>query len=372
AAAYILTQGIDRKSILVAVVPVVIAISILVGYQFGLHVTIGVPVLYNRGFDPILETATGFSQILVMFLDRVFIAILYLGLFLLPLALIATVYSWRVASHTRRRLFMLMTVALFATVIGGLVRADRIMPLSGNILFDIGLGPALLRDVYLLGLPHLPRAPRVFWLAVTAASIIGGVLAIQHVGAVAFHVIKKTITRERINDVFPAMLTLVACILYLALIAVTGYLDRYLLFILPLFMVGMMATGLQTSRLIVGVASLLLLPYGVFSVGATHDYLLWNRARWNALHYLMEDGVSHHDIDGGFEFNGWYSYDPAYRHLPGKSWWWVHNDEYVLSFGPLEGYRAVERHSYQQWIPFRTGNIFVLRRIAEHERLTVK
>jgi hypothetical protein len=32
----------------------------------------------------------------------------------------------------------------------------------------------------------------------------------------------------------------------------------------------------------------ILLIYGGFSIAATHDYLSWNRVRWEALNNLME------------------------------------------------------------------------------------
>lgn len=44
----------------------------------------------------------------------------------------------------------------------------------------------------------------------------------------------------------------------------------------------------------------------------------------------MGQGVKLTEIDGGFEFNGWYLYDAAYKSTPPKSWWWVHQDTYMV------------------------------------------
>ena len=58
----------------------------------------------------------------------------------------------------------------------------------------------------------------------------------------------------------------------------------------------------------------MVLPSGILTIGATHDYLSWNRVRWQALHNLMQEPqISPNDIDGGFEFNGWYLYDYKYK-----------------------------------------------------------
>jgi len=100
---------------------------------------------------------------------------------------------------------------------------------------------------------------------------------------------------------------------------------------------------------------------GTFSLAATHDYLSWNRARWKALNHLVhEKHISPRSIDGGFEFNGWHNYDPQYRYQAGKSWWWVHQDDYIISFGPITGYQKVETYHYSRWLPGGKGKIFIL------------
>jgi hypothetical protein len=110
----------------------------------------------------------------------------------------------------------------------------------------------------------------------------------------------------------------------------------------------------------------LILIYGAFTLASAHDYLAWNRARWHALADLMEkERISYRNIDGGFEFNGWYAYDAKYRERSPKSWWWVDGDDYVISFGPISGYVEMRRYPFQRWIPFGQGNIFVLKRLRE-------
>jgi len=93
------------------------------------------------------------------------------------------------------------------------------------------------------------------------------------------------------------------------------------------------------------ICALVVFLYSVFTVGATHDYLSWNRTRWKASDYLMSEAcISHRYIDGGFEFNGWYGYDSKYKKSDGKSWWWVDKDDYVISFGPIIGYDEIKRY----------------------------
>ena len=69
----------------------------------------------------------------------------------------------------------------------------------------------------------------------------------------------------------------------------------------------------------------------------------WNRVRWVALNDLTERRhISVYDIDGGFEFNGLYMYDPDYQYDLRKSWWWVRGDMYKIGFGSIAGYTIIE------------------------------
>ena len=105
----------------------------------------------------------------------------------------------------------------------------------------------------------------------------------------------------------------------------------------------------------------LLLLLAVFSTSATHDYLSWNRARWDALDFLVhEQGVSPHRIDGGFEFNGWH-FDPGSETRP-KRRWWVHDDTYMVAFGPVRGYESIKRFVYDRWLSMDEGSILILKR----------
>ncbi len=96
----------------------------------------------------------------------------------------------------------------------------------------------------------------------------------------------------------------------------------------------------------------MVLLYGGFTIGATHDYLSWNRLRCQALRDLMrEEQVSPSQIDGGFEFNGWYLYRDDYddwNDEPDKSWYWVDKDDYVVAFKPITGYKEIKRYSFSK------------------------
>ena len=102
--------------------------------------------------------------------------------------------------------------------------------------------------------------------------------------------------------------------------------------------------------------ALSLFAMALFVVAATHDYLSFNRARWTALERVMRDyAVGPESVDGGFEFNGWYSYDPAYVARPSRSWWWVTGDDFLVGTRLREGYTALRIDPVTRWLPWGRG-----------------
>lgn len=147
--------------------------------------------------------------------------------------------------------------------------------------------------------------------------------------------------------------------------------DRYLLFLMPLAVAIIillvrdagLGNAVYPFRLL---ASASLILYAAFAIAGTHDYMSWNRARWQGLNDLeREQHVSADDIDdidGGYEFNSWYLYDSRYQGTPGKSGWYVFGDDYMVTFGPVTQYTELKRYPFRRWLPPSQGNILVLRR----------
>jgi hypothetical protein len=119
--------------------------------------------------------------------------------------------------------------------------------------------------------------------------------------------------------------------------------------------------GQRGAALVTGVAALV--SMAVFSIGATHDYLAVNRARWVALGDTMRRyHVGPERIDGGFEFNAWYLYDDNYVSRPDKSWYWVIGDDYVVQPSLRPGYEKLAEYPVSWWLPWHGGQVVVQRR----------
>jgi hypothetical protein len=94
----------------------------------------------------------------------------------------------------------------------------------------------------------------------------------------------------------------------------------------------------------------------------TRDHLEWNRTRWAATSDLLASGIPRTSIDGGYEFNGWLGYDAAYQAKPGRSPWWVVDDEYTIASGPMPGFAVHRTYTFRRLLTGQNSTILVLRR----------
>ena len=173
-----------------------------------------------------------------------------------------------------------------------------------------------------------------------------------------------------VPEIWPVTLWLIlAQLLFFGSIGLGLWFDRYLLLFIPLLgaLIALHSPKVDFAALrkVKITGAVLLTLFGLFAVLATHDYLAWNRARWEALDKLeVEQKVNAYVVDGGYEYNGWYLYDRNYRPRLGVSWWFVQGDDYLASLEPLPGYDPLFSVSYQRYLPWGQGQVYILKRQA--------
>lgn len=310
---------------------------------------------------------------------------LYLGLFSLPFLLLLFGQLFRSLGPRVRALVLVLWTLVFAVL---WPRLDSIaLPQIPNVLNYYGLGPLTLRDTFLLNqnLPERTWVVDIFWFASSLFGLFGALLILtilvrrlpryaRHLSTLpsCLFMVKNGLA---VNIALPVALASGVC-LYVLMLTVFGasaiedvlLFDRYLLPVYPLLMVLVWSLrprspAFRIEPVSLLLAALLMLLFGVMSVAASHDYLAWNRARWQALNDLMVvDRVSPRRIDGGYEFNGWYNYSANYRSDPKRSYWWVDSDEFIVASGKLDGYHEVKRFPFHRFLPFNGGKIVVLRK----------
>ncbi|MBI5505632.1 MAG: glycosyltransferase family 39 protein, partial [Deltaproteobacteria bacterium] len=212
-----------------------------------------------------------------------------------------------------------------------------------NVLYDLGVGCVTLRDQFFLAMNDLPRAGPALRLPATALSIASASLLVARWSSLL--VGEHASAAKRLGDPVKVFVLLAFAASFVGSLAQAAYyFDRYLIAIAPL---GLAAAVAARPRWRSSIASgSLTALMALFSIAGTHDWMEWNRARWDLLQSLEARGVQATSIDGGMEYNAerlaarlrTSPSDAAVR--PGqppsvKSWWWVVDDEWIVSFGTL-------------------------------------
>lgn len=243
--------------------------------------------------------------------------------------------GWRAAG------FGLLWIGFPSLILAGVVNPP--LPVPGNVLFNLGIGPLLFKDAYILGLNRPPGlAPAGFWAVILTA--VPGMIYLVIRGA---GLIRRLASGEWVDLV--AATALMTSLVYLAVITWTGYHDRYLIpvILLTLIWVGRdhpAEPGPDPGLGAKAAAGVVLGLMAAFTMIGSHDLLAVRRAALEAQKVVMTElRVAPCDFDGGFEHNGYYCHRPDYQPRPGTAWWWVARERYLIGLGPLEGYRVIRK-----------------------------
>ena len=373
AVAYLNKKGYGLANFAKATIPILFGALLHVAYQYW---------LLNTGRTPLLSGHSSIQNLIIPSMmvvgKQLIFTFMYVGFFVLPFVAALLTFKPSGTTTKRRKGIWVGLIALAISLFGVLWWNDGVMPLSENILVSSGLGPLTLRDTFNLQLnfPSIPESVNTFWKVITVLSVLAACTAIYYLGLAtqqAYSEFRQSKSRSR--TWLYVLLTGTAAAYLAILLAVSGsfpVFDRYLLLFLPIVIL-IIATIKFEERLPVSAARVIfsvafIIFYAGFSVAATHDYLAWNRTRWVASHDLINEGkVRPNQIDGGYEFNGWYLYDAKYKTKPEKSGWWVDDDEYTITSGPLPGYFEVKKYPFTRWLLGSESNVYVLRRIPKNE-----
>ena len=368
--AYIINKGINIRNIIKGFSFSLLGLFLQISYQKWLQLIEGTPALYGKQASNIFNIIfTNLGDALLNIGYRSPIALIYLGLFIFPLLMILFLMKLKEFNYKDKILTIFSLSTLSMVLIGLLIFKHKRMPLSNNVLNDFGLGPLTLRGGSYMSHLMVPTALEVFWKILTVIGVIGAVMLILYLFWV-FWQFYSDFKQSRFNNNWLTIFIIAAGLIYFLPLGIGGFFDRYLIFLVPLSLMLISVStinrsNVQMSPILVYSGSFILLLWGLFTVGVTHDYLSWNRTRWQALNSLVKEyQVPPNSIDGGFEFNGWYLYQPKYQKTPNKSWWWVDQDDYIISFGPLAKYEEIKRYSFSKWLPFGPENILVLQKIS--------
>jgi len=320
-------------------------------------------------------------------LQLLYIIVVYAGLFTLPALIVyqKNYFVKFIKSKSSQQETIFTGFAAFTIT----AMAFNRLPWLGNILTTAGLGPLTLKDTYLMGInyPVQSRYNVIIWIALT----IFGSISFPCLLLLIFRSInpfqnntkklfvkssesEKEVYTPSINTLSPSKSWFLTALLisisaYTLILIMGSPFDRYLLPLYPLILIlASLPYPNQANLNLIGspgkvIILLMICFYAYFGIASTHDYLSWNRARWQALNNLTNvQKILPKQIDGGYEFNGWYLADRNYKQKDQKSYWWVDDDEYIVASGPLSGYQEIARYPFKRWLPVAEKPILTLKR----------
>ncbi len=349
------------------VLAVLLTVIPWLGWEVVLSLTGSTPITQHQVLAGIFGRAQqkGLPDYLAFLAFQLFpVALGYVAFLLAPLLMLQLAAHWRNPSVRRVVVGYGVLAALFewAVLAGGI---HPPVALYGNVIVNLGIGPLLFKDSYLLGQPRLAALPGAAYYAI--------VLVTLPLVIVLVHGILASVKRLLRDDRSPpiASVALLAALLYLGIVVLAGARDRYLIPLCMLLTVWMVLDrspaqwdALKPRKALAAAVAVLALT-GAFSIAGTHDFMATRRAAQQAHDHLLVDlKVDPCQVDGGFELNGYYCYDPHFRPEPGLSWWWVHREDYLVVLGALPGYEVAATFPFNRWLG-PDGAVYLLRPVSQ-------
>lgn len=348
---YLLNNRFSIKRLIISITPTIIGLVGLYSYSQWLHLT-GRTTNYS---DISILTKQLSKAPIEFYLNRFGIIALYFGLFSLPISIlllprILKNYKW----YEKGIMLLLGGIAYMS----GLLNSFP----AGNVVYNLGLGPKLLKDAY-WGENIDPFLSGQTMNIIKAFSLFSAVIVVVFFFKEVIKGLRKIIQIKSSPARLLRATFIVFFLIYIGFVIINPiFFDRYVLPCIPAFFLIILPVKpifTRTNRFIFGI---LMSVYVLFCIAATHDYMSWNRARWAALNYLTnEKKIEKHKIDGGFEFNAWYQTAACNPEIKGRiSWWFVSSDDYVVSFGDIEGFKTVKKIRYSRFLPPGNDSIYIL------------
>ncbi len=339
-----------------------------VGYEYFLYLIGSTPITHHQIFSNILlypQTKGLFAYLQFLCVNFFLAGLLYVSFLISPVLVLRyrTFSEWK----TFRFFFVLLTLILLlfeSALFMGLINPQ--IYLFRNVIFNLGIGPILLKDTYILGITRTATISKplyyllLYW-AILAMFVLCGLMLSS-----LRRLLRPDSGSKGRQIKFFSILALSAGLIYLAIITPGGFHDRYLIPVCAFFIVWTIADcepgldqPLGPAALLGGLPPLLILA--LLAVFGTHDFMDMKRSVKQAQDYLVGQlDVKPCEIDGGLEFNGYHCYSPDFHPKKGLSWWWVRKEDYVITLGPLPDYRVVRTFPFKRYIG-PDGAVFVLK-----------
>ena len=317
----------------------ILGVATYFGYDKVIKPLIGISDNFLPVSSLYLNTILEQPLIFVKELFKKFVKIwIYFGFYALPIL----PFVWpRVRSTLKFRPLQIVGIlAANLALLYYLHSIQKIFPFGGNILYNYGLGPELLKDVYTLQIQNTPQLPIFNMYGLNFISQISATILCMLIW-------KNRTSYTSLQQRFFSFLLLFS-LGYLLVMSILNFFDRYIMFpIVVFFLLLLPFAKVEKSSWKTYIPLILM---GVFSLLATHDYLSWNRAKHEAFNWLQANEVSITEMDAGFEYNGFYNFFLDRDIQEGQSHWWITDDTWTISFGSIPKHDIAHKIEYRRWL----------------------
>jgi hypothetical protein len=350
---YVISTKINIKHLILFCFSALLIIIIFITYSWLLKYYKLLPSNYNSIYKFFFIKSLPETLNIVYF--RINILLFYCGSFLLPLEIYIFPYLWKNMNLKNRITGLVISIILSFPIIFHYKNIP-----NGNVLYNFGLGPKVLKDTY-WGYNFHPILPNEIMWFIYIIGTLGAMLLVFSLYTL-YHDFKTNRDNVPIRKVKNQSLFIVIGYLFF-LLKGPNFFDRYFITLIPFLAVLILFPDIKSNILTRVISFSILICFALFSIAATHDYLSWNRSKWKGLTELNKMGIPPSKIDGGIEFNGWYETAKIYTgENINRSWWFVKDDEYVIGFGNIYGYDNIGSVKYKSYLTSNDDSIVLMQR----------
>lgn len=346
----------------------------LVAYYVWLQFVNGVPH-WQRGYSQYVVDA-GWRATTLLIVELVFIGVIYLGLFILPLALASLPAIPQALRSTSwiGRWFVAFWVLVVAVDLGLALPAGMGMPYIPHFLTVSGIGP----NDLLMNRTHFFNWH--FLVGVTILCGIGSLVLASLLGATSRSVPGPG--RTAAGALISLSIWQAAGIIPPSFAFRGGHvdghiapsLDRYFLPLLPMA-ICLLLWAAQHVRLNGQIGWMIVSVFAVFSIMGTRDALVLQQATWHLDQQANQMGILNTQLDGGAAWDGYQLYGFSQVHQSeiqtppdAKRAWWLYiwapatDSSYVVAAQPIPSFKVIRRAQYSSWLRRGPSYLYLLQR----------
>ena len=279
------------------------------------------------------------------------------GLFLLPMLIVLLAHFWKKIPTIGKIISVVIALLLSYPYYHSLV--DSYM---GNTFKNFQFGPIVLPSENRIAFDRILESD---WKYFTLIGYFSGIILLKWIliRTTQLLFLIKNNTSTSVN--WTTFFALATAFGYFAFLMLNNfYFDRYSLVAFPFLMLMLFPQNENFSipKPLKIVGHITLAAIIIFSIGATHDYLSWNRARWEATSYAHQDlQLKPSQINGGFEYKKWFGINfnppPGYQGLEN---WGDYRDQYIISHSEQCLFNTVKKIPYTRYFPPKRDAMFLL------------